>query len=257
MAGEWIPMRCELANEPEVISIAAATGLDEDTVVGKLHRIWSWANQHTEDGNARSVTVLWIDRYLRCDGFAAAMMVERWLIQTDDGIQIPKFDRFNSQSAKRRALTAKRVADHKSKGNAQGNAQGNAASVTNALPKEEKRREYKKDNTPLPPKGESDSGMSVLETIEPPELRKAVTSWLAYKSERKERYKPQGLAALFSLVKNLAAEHGAQSVIAAIEVAMASGWKGFKHDLQSPRGSPTLKPLPQQKFTPWNPQVHK
>lgn len=34
MAGDWIKMRVDLRDDPDVIGIAAATGLDEDTVVG-------------------------------------------------------------------------------------------------------------------------------------------------------------------------------------------------------------------------------
>ena len=56
-----------------------------------------------------------------------------WLQHTTEGLCFPKFDRHNSESAKQRALTAKRVARCKSKTNASGNGQG----VTNALPRED------------------------------------------------------------------------------------------------------------------------
>lgn len=147
MAGDWIPMRCNLANEPEVIAVAAAIGVDEDAVVGKLHRLWSWANQHTTDGNARGVTYSWVDRYLNCEGFAAALESQGWLTRDGGAVHFPKFDRFNSQGAKSRALTAKRVAEHKSKSN----AKANGASVSGALPREEKRRE-EESSSPLPPR---------------------------------------------------------------------------------------------------------
>lgn len=134
MAGDWIKMRVDLRDDPDVIGIAAATGLDEDTVVGKLHRIWSWADQQTANGNAHSVTRKWLDRYIGVTGFAEAMEKVGWLTVMDDGIQIPDFDTHNGQSGKRRALTAKRVAKKRS-------AKCNAPSVTSALP--EKRREEK------------------------------------------------------------------------------------------------------------------
>ena len=56
MAGDWIPMRVDLADDPAVISIATATGLDELAVVGRLHRLWSWANRHLTTGAAPSVS---------------------------------------------------------------------------------------------------------------------------------------------------------------------------------------------------------
>lgn len=149
MAGDWIKMRVDLADDPAVIGIAATTALDEDTVVGKLHRLWAWADQQTIDGNAVSVTKSWVDRYLRADGFAEAMTAAGWLETDSRGIHFPRFERHNGESGKRRALTAKRVARHKAE---KGNAKGNARSVTTALPREEKRRED--TNTPCsPPRG--------------------------------------------------------------------------------------------------------
>jgi len=149
MAGDWIKMRVGLGTDPAVIAIADETGLDEFAVVGRLHRIWSWADQHLKDGNAPSVTKKWIDRYLCVTGFADAMQKEGWLNECDGGVSIPRFDRHNGQSAKRRALTAERVAKMKAKRKRNGNARGNAPNVTNALPREEKRRE--ETNTPYSP----------------------------------------------------------------------------------------------------------
>ena len=127
MAGDWIKMRTDLAGDPAVVAIAEATGLDEDHVVGKLHRLWSWADKHTHDGNARSVTYSWVDRYLGVQNFAMAMEESGWLSHDGGTLSIPNFNSHNGQSAKARALTAKRVS--------------NARSVTSALPREEKRRE--------------------------------------------------------------------------------------------------------------------
>lgn len=144
MAGDWIKMRTNLASEPEVIGIADATGLDEDSVVGKLHKLWSWADQHTTDGNALSVTEKWIDRYLVASGFAQAMVSVGWLTITSGGIQFPNFDRHNGQTGKRRALTKNRVQKAR-----------NAPSVTEALPdkREEKRREDNSNTSSSPPSG--------------------------------------------------------------------------------------------------------
>lgn len=153
MAGDWIPVRTDIFDDPAVISIAGAVELDEYAVVGRLLRLWSWANRHLATGNAESVTVSWIDRYVGTAGFAAAMLNAGWLRTRSGGVEFPNFERWNSQSAKKRALTAKRVAEHKVRGNAHGNAEGNAPSVSEALPKGEERREEKrgKRRTPKPP----------------------------------------------------------------------------------------------------------
>ena len=46
MAGDWIKVKTDLATDPAVIRTAATLGLTEDVVVGKLCRLWSWANKY-------------------------------------------------------------------------------------------------------------------------------------------------------------------------------------------------------------------
>ena len=143
MAGDWLPVRLDLHDDLSVISIANDLGQDEYWVVGRLIRLWSWANRETEDGNAHSVTETWIDRYIGATGFARAMQKAGWLDLSKGHVIFPKFDRWNSQGAKRRILTAIRVDRHRAKN-------CNAASVTKTLP--EKRREELKTppDPPLP-----------------------------------------------------------------------------------------------------------
>lgn len=144
MAGDWIKMRIDLADDPSVVAIAESTGLDEFGVVGRLHKLWSWADRHSIDGNALSVTGSWLDRYVSCDGFAAAMTAAQWLRQDGATLSFPNFERHNGEPSKKRALTNKRVADHremKRAGNATCNAESNADSVTESVTREEKRRE--------------------------------------------------------------------------------------------------------------------
>ena len=133
----WIKTRVDLMDDPAVIGIAAATDLDEFGVVGRLVALWSWADRHTTDGNAASVSESWVDRYLNAPGFAQAMSAQGWLAINDHGVQFVNFDRHNGKSAKRRALTANRVAQHKQESNAKGNAVGNAPSVSKCVPRSE------------------------------------------------------------------------------------------------------------------------
>lgn len=101
-------MRTDLADDPAVIAVAAALDVDEDLVVGKLHRLWAWADRQSRDGHARGVTQKWIDRHLRCEGIAAALVDAGWLVLADDGVTIPNFERHNGETAKTRALGTKR-----------------------------------------------------------------------------------------------------------------------------------------------------
>lgn len=137
MAGNWIRMRIDLGHDPDVISIAGKLGISEDEVVGKLLRFWGWVSSHSTDGNARGVTNIWIDRYIGVTGFAAALLQVGWLADSGGGITVPHFERYLSEGAKQRGLTARRVAKSRGK--------SNDIAVTESLqePLLEKRREEK------------------------------------------------------------------------------------------------------------------
>ena len=108
MSWDWIKARKNLREDPAVIAMSCATGLEEDHVVGKLVRLWAWADDQTVDGLVPAVTEEWIDRHLGVNGFAAAMSKAGWLQCTAAGVEFPNFDRHNGVSAKRRALDAAR-----------------------------------------------------------------------------------------------------------------------------------------------------
>lgn len=144
MSGDWMKIELELPDKPEVFRIAGILCLDPDSVVGKLVRVWAWFDKHTEGGNAASVTYALVDRISGVTGFAEAMSICGWLVQDGCNLVIPNFEYHNGKTAKNRALTAKRVAGHKSKSNAKGNGDSVTSSVTSALPREEKRREEEK-----------------------------------------------------------------------------------------------------------------
>ena len=136
MAGEWLKLECSTPDKPEVFAITAAMGWDDpDTTVGKLFRLWRWFDQQTTDGNARGVTSALLDRIVGVSGFAHAMQSVGWLVINDAGVSLPNFEKHNGATAKGRAQTAKRVANHRS------NATTVTPTVTPPLAREEKRRE--------------------------------------------------------------------------------------------------------------------
>lgn len=116
MAGDWIPMRLDLAEDPAVIGVAAELKISEVETVGLLHRLWGWANRHTVDGGAAvSVTADWIDRYVGKEGFSAALAAQDWLFIRDCGIAIPKWDVWNSYSAKKRMDARQRQSEKRAR----------------------------------------------------------------------------------------------------------------------------------------------
>lgn len=148
MAGDWIKFDVTTPDKPEVVQMAAALGIDQDAVVGKLLRVWTWADQNTitcdGDRNAVTVTEQFLDRLTFCQGFAKAMVKVGWLLGSDGGYLFPNFDRHNGKTAKDRAQTNRRVAKSR--------ASGNGASVTSVTqqalekPLPEKRREEKEQD---------------------------------------------------------------------------------------------------------------
>lgn len=141
MAGDWIKFELTTLDKPEVCQIADLADIDLDAVIGKLMRVWGWFDQQTEKGNAPSVSKKLLDRLVGVTGFCEHMKSVGWMIEVDGVISLPHFDRHNGKTAKNRSLGAKRAATHKAS-----NGKSNAASVTNALAREEKRRE---DQNPL------------------------------------------------------------------------------------------------------------
>jgi hypothetical protein len=111
MAGDWLKMRHDLADDPSIIRAAADLGIDEDAVLGKCFRLWSWADRHTTDGQASGIGLAWVDRLTRCDGFGAALVRAGWLDELDGGLCFPRFDRHCSDTAKQRALDSRLTAE--------------------------------------------------------------------------------------------------------------------------------------------------
>ena len=160
MAGDWIKMRLDLASDPAVVRIRRATGLDADSVVGKLHRLWGWADTHTADGSAAGLDVEWVDELAGASGFGTAMVAAGWLVADDAGVRFVNFERHNGQCGKVRALRKTRMERFRG-----------ARSATDAPP--EKRRE-EESNTPA----------AQVATSEPPKRRTrsrpdAAISWSA------------------------------------------------------------------------------
>jgi hypothetical protein len=134
MAGDWIKMRTNLDTDVRVLEIAEMLSLTELHVVGCLWKLWSWADQHTHDGNAIRVTHVTLDRFTAVTGFADALRKVGWLEGRDGALTFPRFAEHNGQTAKNRAETKERVAKHR-----------NAKTVTDVTqkPLPEKRREEK------------------------------------------------------------------------------------------------------------------
>jgi len=106
MAGDWIKMRTNLDTDPAVVRIASGLKTDRYSVVGRLHKIWSWANEHLTDGQDVPVDAEFLDSLVETPGFSAELRRVGWLSGRDGSLIFPGFDRHNGASAKARAQDA-------------------------------------------------------------------------------------------------------------------------------------------------------
>lgn len=171
MAGNWLKVEVGLPEKAEVWEMAMTLGVDPDLVVGKLIKVWRWFDEHTEDGNAKSVTYFLIDHVAGLAGFGEAMSFAGWLVQSGKDLVLPNFGYHNGQTAKNRALTAKRVAEHKAKN-------GNAKVTVGALPRIEKNRTIK-EKPPIPP-NTGTNGHDLLGDESPPKKTRAKREGLTF-----------------------------------------------------------------------------
>jgi len=150
VAGDWIKMRMDLPDDPAVYKLASITKLDRLSVVGRLYAFWAWADKHAVDGRVDGATSLLVDDVTRCDGFADALVLVKWLEIGDDFIALPHHERHNGESAKERGLKNARQARWRDGKAKVPPTTVDAPPSTQASTREEKRREEKKkDSEPV------------------------------------------------------------------------------------------------------------
>lgn len=146
----WIKLETSTTDKPEVIKMARILRIDQDAVVGKLVRVWSWADQHSVDGCNVSITEAYIDRLTAAKGFAKALREVGWLEGEDGSLTFPRFDRHNGNSAKARALEseAKRLRRQMSdnRGSNVGQMSDTLSDPASDQRREEKRRSNNNDD---------------------------------------------------------------------------------------------------------------
>ncbi|NBM04520.1 DnaT-like ssDNA-binding domain-containing protein [Proteus sp. G2671] len=141
MASSWIKVEVITPDKPEIYQIAEILNIDPDAVLGKLIRVWSWADLQTLDGNAGNVTKSVIDRITFITGFADALITVGWMKNDNGKLVLPNFDRHNGESSKKRALTNRRVAEHREKKK----KKVTQSPLQKPLPEEEEEEEVYKD----------------------------------------------------------------------------------------------------------------
>lgn len=263
MAFAWIKIEDSTPDKPEVWKMAERLAIDADAVLGKLVRIWIWADQQTLDGNAASVTRALLDRCAGVTGFADAMIAVGWLKATEDGVSFLHFERHNGETAKKRALTRRRVERHRSC-NADSVTEtpiGNAGGVT-------KRREEKKNNktetetrartrgqasaesqppAPDPVLADLDAPADpvvIPEAMQAPEVLRAARQWFRHLQTRAPERVPQADSEQLRAFWVYAGGLGPDRFLKAVAFSVGRGYSNLVEEVeqdarvkQSPRGA--------------------
>lgn len=115
MSGDWIKIEITTPDKPEVVAMATHLRIDQDAVVGKLIRLWGWANLNSQNGEQLPVTAAFIDRLTNCRRFATALRAAGWLHGEDGALTFAHFDRHNGSTAKARAMENRKKASQRSR----------------------------------------------------------------------------------------------------------------------------------------------
>lgn len=214
MASEWIKLEMTTPDKPEVVQIAAALRCDQDLIVGKLVRVWVWADQNSIAGDSVPVTEVFLDRLAGRKGLAAAMRSVGWLEGKDGALVFPGFDRHNGRTAKARASARlKKAAQREEPAPASGPAVIVSAGKV-PVPFEPAAAE----STPAAARQVYPAALA-----ESPEFARVWESeWLPYLIDRKHGQMP----AIMTLEKQLGTclRLGAAKAVAALKSAMEKGW---------------------------------
>ena len=119
--------------------------MKHDEAIGAVVRFWIWADSNTVDGHVDGVAPQDVDAVLSCPGLCRALESVGWLVihKDQERIVIPKFERHNGESAKKRALKSERQARWRD---------GRVDAVVDADASLDKRRVDIKETRAAPPK---------------------------------------------------------------------------------------------------------
>jgi len=121
----WIKVEKDLETDPRVLRMAKAlcnaSALQDlqrrnasvTLVCGALARLWIYADSHIRDDDTLDMGAAEIDEWIGIPNFCSTMPAD-WLLQVDEStVELPGFQEHNGVEAKKRALTQKRVAQHR------------------------------------------------------------------------------------------------------------------------------------------------
>jgi hypothetical protein len=111
MAGEWIPIDCNLGTKPEVLELVDDTGLPIEVVGWRLMQLWSWAALNSSDGTIRATPRRIASVAGGDEAFWLAVERVGWVSFLNGTIVIEGWEKRFSRVAKARLEDARRKAE--------------------------------------------------------------------------------------------------------------------------------------------------
>jgi hypothetical protein len=119
MAGDWIPLRKDLWDSPEVVRILSAmcpqnvrNAADKMRrkceVIGALFKTWSIFDTFSDDGTLVGYDAESLNEVVGIENWAQNLQHVGWLVVREDSLEMPRFTTYLSKSAKRRMKDAER-----------------------------------------------------------------------------------------------------------------------------------------------------
>ncbi len=85
MAGDWIPIREDIHEDPAILRIADKLGVRSEAVVGYCIRFWAWVSRNCHDGRVTGVTLTSLERVTNMPDFLHFLCEVGWLEYDDSG----------------------------------------------------------------------------------------------------------------------------------------------------------------------------
>lgn len=151
MSSGWVKLEKSLRDDPRFLRMVRAYCAGENVthmritpryaatlLLGGLAQLWMYADSHVREDDTLDLGADEINELIGIEGFAELMPVDWFEILEADRVKLPEFHTHNGTDAKKKALTAKRVARHRIRNVTQersgGASSSNAPALTGALP---------------------------------------------------------------------------------------------------------------------------
>ena len=108
----WLKVEENTPAKPEIKKIATDCGVSNEVAFARWFRLWSYLDRTTADGFVPFLTAQGCDEEAGLPGIGKSLESVGWVEFSRQGALVVNWDRHNGKSAKERALTARRVADH-------------------------------------------------------------------------------------------------------------------------------------------------